>query len=373
MSEKPRHAVRKPLEEFALWEKMAAGRAVFSFDLELTARCNLDCRHCYINLPAGGRAAKKRELTAAEIARFGGEAASMGAIWCLLTGGEPLLRKDFAEIYRALKERGLKVSVYTNATLVSPRHVRLFRALPPDDVEVTVYGVTRETYEGLTRTPGSFVAFERGLDLLLSGGVKVRLKAMALRSNRHEIDRIAAFCRARTREVFRFDPMLHLRFDRDPERNKDIASERLAPEEVVELERSDPERFDALTSRCGELIAPEPAESGCRHLFRCGAGLASFVIGADGQFRLCPSLTHPACLYDLRAGSLSDAWKRFVPTVRAMTTDRRDYLEKCGKCPVINLCLWCPAHSYLETGELDVAVDVFCQAAWARADSLKKG
>ena len=78
--------VRRPLPEFALWEKMASERAVFSFDLEMTARCNLDCRHCYINLPAGARAAKKSELSADEIGRLGGEAAALGAVWCLITG-----------------------------------------------------------------------------------------------------------------------------------------------------------------------------------------------------------------------------------------------------------------------------------------------
>ena len=373
MSAKPGYVIRKPLEALPLWEKMAGRRAVFSFDLELTARCNLDCRHCYINLPAGDRAAKRMELTAAEVARLGGQAASMGAIWCVLTGGEPLLRRDFEAIYRALKKTGLKVSVYTNATLVRPRHVRLFEALPPDDLEVTVYGATRETYERVTRTAGSFDAFRRGLDRLLAGGTRVRLKAMALRSNRHELGRIAEFCRGLTKGTFRFDPLLHLRLDRDPGRNRDIESERLGPREIAALERSDAERFGALLSRCGELIAPVPPSPECRHLFRCGAGQAGFAVGADGMFRLCLSLAHPACLYDLRAGSLVDAWERFVPAVRAMTTDRRDYLEKCGTCPVINLCLWCPAHAYLETGELDSPVDAFCRIARARADSLKKG
>ena len=41
-----------PLPKFSLWEKIKNKRTVISFDLELTARCNLDCRHCYINVPA---------------------------------------------------------------------------------------------------------------------------------------------------------------------------------------------------------------------------------------------------------------------------------------------------------------------------------
>jgi MoaA/NifB/PqqE/SkfB family radical SAM enzyme len=129
-----RFVVRRPLPEFALWEKMAEGRAVFSFDLEMTARCNLDCRHCYINLPAGDMSAKKRELGADEIGHLGGEAAALGAVWCLITGGEPLLRKDFFDVYRALHRRGLLLSLFTNATLVDEEHVRFFRKYPPRDI-----------------------------------------------------------------------------------------------------------------------------------------------------------------------------------------------------------------------------------------------
>ncbi len=82
----------------------------------------------------------------------------------------------------------------------------------------------------------------KGLDLLLESGIKVRLKAMALRSNLHEIPEIARFCRERTKDYFRFDPFLHLRVDGDPARNEEIKSERLSPEEIVALENSDGEK-----------------------------------------------------------------------------------------------------------------------------------
>jgi radical SAM protein with 4Fe4S-binding SPASM domain len=102
-------------------------------------------------------------------------------------------------------------------------------------------------------------------------------------------------------------------------------------------------------------------------------GQRSFVIGPEGHLRPCLSLHHPDFLYDLRKGSLADAWTRFVPAVLARETHRQEYLEKCGKCPVVNLCLWCPAHAYLETGELDLPVEAFCRVAYARAEGLKSG
>jgi radical SAM protein with 4Fe4S-binding SPASM domain len=328
-------------------------------------------------MPAGDRSARKHELSVDEIGRIGGEAAALGAVWCLITGGEPLLRKDFFDLYQVLVSKGLVLSLFTNATLVTKEHVRLFKKFPPRDIEVTVYGVTRETYERVTRKPGSFEAFMNGLARLLGSGVTIRLKAMALRSNKHELPAIADFCRARTKDYYRFDPQLHLRFDRDEARNTLIKAERLSPREVVRLERSDPERFGALTAACGELIPPDsPSEApvpDCRHIFRCGVGQRSFVVGPEGHLRPCLSLHHPDFLYDLRKGSLADAWTRFVPKVLARETDRQEYLDKCGKCPVVNLCLWCPAHAYLETGELDRPVEAFCRVAEARAEGIKSG
>ena len=57
------------LQDFPLWDKMAARRMPLAFDLELTARCMNDCRHCYVNLPAGDPGARRKELTPEEIER----------------------------------------------------------------------------------------------------------------------------------------------------------------------------------------------------------------------------------------------------------------------------------------------------------------
>jgi len=359
------------IQDFFLWDKMKARRALFSFDLEITARCNNNCRHCYINLPAGDQGAKARELSVAEIGRIADEATKLGAMWCLITGGEPLLRPDFPDIYLLLKRQGLLVSVFTNATLITDEHVALFKRYPPRDIEVSVYGVTRETYEAVTRRPGSFAAFTRGLDRLLDAGVRVRLKAMALRSNLHEMPQIAAFCRERTKDYFRFDPQLHLRFDGDEVRNEEIRAERLSPEEIVALERADPERFEALEKKCDTLIRPEFAQHTGNHLFYCGTGTGSFSVGYDGTFRLCSPLWHPDCVYDLRTGSLADAWRNFVPQVRDMRSNRKEFLETCHVCPLVDLCIWCPAHAHLETGELDGPTPYFCAVAHARAEAVQ--
>ena len=333
------------IQDFPLWDKLKERRAVMSFDLEITARCNHNCGHCYINLPANDQEARAKELTVQEIGEIADQAVALGAIWVLISGGEPFLRPDFPDIYMTLKRKGLLVSVFTNATLLQEDHIALFKKYPPRDIEVTVYGASPETYDRVTRRPGAFAAFTHGLNRLLESGVKVRLKAMAIRSNFHELPEIAAFCRAHTKDYFRFDPQLHLRFDRDERRNTEIMAERLTPEEIVALERADGERFTALQKNCDTLISGEFTHYGCDHLFHCGAGNGSFNVGYDGKFRLCSSLWAPQTLYDLRKRTLREAWEQLVPAVRDLRSKRPEFLERCRRCSIINLCLWCPAHS----------------------------
>ena len=359
-----------PLPEFPLWEKLEKGRRLASFDLEITGRCNNNCRHCYINLPADDADAKSKELTFGQIKDIVEEAVSLGALWCLITGGEPLLREDFFDIYLYIKKKGLLVSVFTNAALITDEHIRFFRKYPPRDIEVTVYGATKKTYERLTRKDGSFDVFTRGLKLLLEGGIKVRFKAMALRSNVHELPQISSFCRERTKDYFRFYPFLHLRFDGNKKRNEEIKFERLTPEEIVAIEQADIERRQALEKGCDKLINPEFSHINCNHLFHCGTGNDSFTVSYDGFFRLCSSLWHPDCVYDLKRGRLAEARQDFIPKVRDMRSNRGEFLEKCRKCPIINLCIWCPAQSHLETGKLDEPVEYFCKVAHARAEAL---
>jgi radical SAM protein with 4Fe4S-binding SPASM domain len=358
------------LPNLELWQKLANKRVPLSFDLEITARCNNACRHCYINLPSGDFEAKKEELSVNEISDIADQAINMGALWCLLSGGEPLLREDFSDIYITLKKKGLLISVFTNACLVNEEHVTLFKKYPPRDLEVTVYGISSETYERVTQRSGSYAAFRRGLDLLLKNGIKIRLKAIAMRSNVAELPSIAAFCRELTSDYFRFDPLLHLRYDRDPNRNKEIQSERLSPLEIVAIEQSDDERSTALIENCDRLISHEYEGDFCDHLFRCGAGIQSFAVSYKGIFRLCNDLWHPDCTYDLRKGRLAQAWDELVPQVREIRSSDQRFLDRCRRCPIINLCLWCPAHAHLECDLMDGWSEYFCQVAHARAEAI---
>ncbi|MCF7810397.1 radical SAM protein [bacterium] len=353
------------IHEYHLWNKLSKHRSLVSFNIELTARCNNNCHHCYINLPAGDTRAIEKELSRLEINRIADEAVELGALWCLLTGGEPLLRNDFSQIYLDLKKKGLLVSVFTNATLINTEIVQLFKQYPPRAVEVSVYGITAETYEEVTRKQGTFIAFQNGLKLLLDAGIKVRFKAMSLKSNYHEMQRIAEFCRSRSDDVFRFDPFLHLRYDLNEKRNKEIITQRLTPSQIIALERSDIERTDSVKKLCNQQQNATENTTASNLIFNCGIGKHDFTLGWDGTFRLCSALQHPECVYDLRKGNLKDAWLNFAPKVLNMRREPNS-IDDCYNCRLVNLCSWCPAHSYLENGSLVTPIKDFCESAHAR-------
>lgn len=361
----------RALSKYGFWQKLKDRRNLTGFNLEITARCNNNCRHCYINLPLRDLQAKQKELKLGKLKKIIDEALSLGAIWCLLTGGEPLVRDDFFDIYIYLKKKGILPLVFTNATLINQRHIRLFKEYPPQFVDVTVYGVTEDTYERVTRVRGSFAHFRRGLDLLLANKVPMRLKTIALRSNINEISEIRKFCRGISSEYpFRFDPFLILRYDADRSRNEEIRSEKITAEEITLLERSDRQRSAVLVQKCDAYLNSHPGHQNCNHLFLCSLGSSQCTISYDGFFRPCSVLWHPDCIFDLKKGSLSEAWNQFVPKIKEIRTDREELLQKCHACSMTSLCEWCPGRAYLETGQLDAFVPAYCEVTHRRREMM---
>jgi len=366
---KPDNILNINLHDSGFAKKLQQTHTPVSINFELTARCNHNCRHCYINLPKNDQDATALELDINQIENIAEQAVKNGVLWCLLTGGEPLLRPDFSDIYIMLKKMGLLVSVFTNACLINESHIGLFKEYNPRDLEITVYGVTEKTYETVTGVKGSYQQFRGGLDLVLNNKIPVSLKAMAIRSNVHEIEDIAKFCAKHSKKKFKFDPFLHKRYDFDDKRNKMIASERLTKDEIVLVEYNNLERKQALLENCDDLLLDEKIDMAGR-VFSCGILKHGYDISYDGKLRLCGSLLHPDYVRDLKKIFLMDAYREIAANVISARTDNPEFLNKCGQCQIINLCFFCPANSYLETGDLDTPVDSFCENAHARQKAI---
>ena len=338
-------------------------------DIELTERCNNNCIHCCINLPADDAVAKKRELSTSAIKDILKEAASLGCLTVRFTGGEPLLRDDFEELYLYARKLGLKVLLFTNATLITPPLAELLSRIPPlEKIEVTVYGMKKASYEAVSRSSGSFEAAWRGINLLLEKKVPFVVKGILLPANRGEIEEFETW--ACTVPWMDDPPSYSIFFDlgcrRDEKKNAIIRNIRPEPQKGLKfLARRKETYLKEMKRFCSRFMA----RAGDK-LFSCGAGIRGACVDSYGKLQLCMDLRHPDTVYALKKGSLKQAISSFFPAVRALKATHPEYLSRCAKCFLKGLCEQCPGKSWTEHGTLDTPVEYLCEIAHVQARQL---
>ena len=340
-----------------LYKQIVAKRIPISGSFELTFRCNLRCAHCYCSLPPNDQDAIEKELTTEEVFDIFDQIAEAGCLWLLITGGEPLLRKDFLEIYTYAKKKGFIITLFTNGTLITPEVADCLTEWRPFLLEITLYGATQETYERVTGIPRSFQRCKRGIDLLLERKIPLGLKTMVMTLNHNEYLQIKRYAEE-LGVRFRFDPLLNPRLDG----SKTPCSFRLSPEEVVTLDLADPKRAKGWQEFCERFIGPLQSDN----LFVCGAGVSTFHIDPYGHLSACEMVRFQH--YDLRCGSFEKAWYQSIPELLTLKP-KGNY--KCGQCDLISLCGQCPGWAYLEHGNPEAPVEYLCQIAHLRAEAFR--
>ncbi len=336
-----------------------------TLDIELTERCNNSCIHCCINLPAGDSQARTREMSAHMVKDVLMQATTLGCRQVRLTGGEPLLRPDFEEIYLFARRLGLKVHIFTNACLITTRLANLLARVPPlVSVEVSSYGMSATSYEAVTQTRGSFHRFRTGVTRLLERKVPFVVKGALLPPNRNELDEFELW--AATIPWMTKRPDLAMFFDlrnrRDSEEKNDIIrSLRISAQEGLVMLARDEVRY---RSEMNEFASKFMGPPGSR-LFRCGAG-QSVCVDAYGYVQPCMGIRAPDRVVDMATASLAEALDSFA-SLRDLHATNPHYLERCAKCILHGFCEQCPAKAWSEHGTLDTPVEYLCDLAHAQA------
>jgi radical SAM protein with 4Fe4S-binding SPASM domain len=332
---------------------VSADRTPLDGSLELTFRCNLRCAHCYVSQARSDRLLAARELTTHEVRRITDEVVDRGCLWMLLTGGEPLLRRDLAEIYLYMKRRGLLVTLFTNGTALTPRVADLLAEWPPLVVEISIYGSCPDVYERMTGVPGSFRQCIRGIELLLDRKVRLRLKTVPTTLNYADMEAMRRLAAGYDLD-FEWDPLVNCRVDGS---NAPV-DVRLRPEQVLALEQQEPRRAAAYRLEFLKARRDEPRP----YLITCGAYLHSFHIDPYGALVPCMLLRRPA--YDLRRGSFREGWDTRFP---AMRRQARSKSMACDVCDVRSACDQCVGWALLETGDAERHVPFLCELTRLRA------
>lgn len=339
--------------------RAAKARMPIAATLELTRRCNLRCTHCYLGNQAEQHLRRGAELGTEAVKSALSEWAEAGCLYLTLTGGDPMLRPDFAEIYRHARELGLVVSVFCNGTLVTDEVVALFREWPPRKVEVSLYGATPAVHEAITGVQGSHAQAWAGIRRLQAEGIRVELKTMLMTTNRHETEKMRRQAEAAGLN-FRHDAALFPCLDDGSVRPLEF---RVAPAEAVCEDLATPER----RRNWQERIARTAGHAEDERLYTCAAGLTAFHADPFGGLSPCLMAVDYLCRPNER--SFREIWNGELKAIRER---RRTHSGGSFSGPLRGACTHCPAFNRLETGDEERDSDYMQQTTLLRYEAAMR-
>ena len=320
---------------------------------ELTSRCTLDCKMCYIHRKENDCEAIRLEKDTAWWLRLTEEAKNAGMFMLLLTGGEPLLRKDFEEIYLNAKKCGLLVSVNTNGMLIDENKVKFFADNPPHKLNISLYGASEKTYAGLCGNGKAFGKVTEAIIKLKEAGVNVKINYTVTQHNFHDAEKIYEF--AKELQI----PVQTVTYMFPPVRAGGDA-ERPSPEEAAKLQFDchmtewGKEKFAKhLNAKANIVRKPEKTGNG-EEFIPCRAGLSTFWVTWDGKMTPCGMMTEPISeIADFESAwnSMKEARKKiFLPS-------------ECADCELRNFCDICAAIPLAEKNEFGAVPEYICRKA----------
>lgn len=317
---------------------------------ELTARCNFGCKMCYVH-----DRNSEGELSTNEWIELGREARDKGMIFLLLTGGEPLIRPDFKEIYTALSQMGLLLSINTNASLIDDDMFAFFCKHPPLRMNISLYACDDPAYTAFCGQAACGVV-KKNIRRLREAGITVKINSSITPLNCSEIEGIFSFAQEVGVPVqattYMFPParINGKQYGDAPARftAEDAAAymlrckeAQLPPECLREIAEGIRPSEDILCGDEGENM-------------RCRAGKSTFWVTWDG--RMLPCGMFPIDGFPVRKIGFDQAWE----SVRALTSTVM-MPKECTACPQKDHCAVCAAACLTETGASSTRPDYVCR------------
>lgn len=296
---------------------------------ELTARCNLDCKMCYVHTQDNVTALRK-ELTTEQWKRIFDEAYDCEMLYASLSGGECLIRKDFKELYLHLWNKHIFVTVLTNGTLLNEDYLEFFKTYPPDMIQVSLYGSSEEGYLNLTGHKG-FEKVIAAISSLEASGIDVRVAVTPNSYLKDDFINIMKLCKERG--FYTQNPGFFLLPNRENSSKNDYY---LTEDEILALSKQYAELNGPLSP--GENV-PEPCgnmkKSPTKGL-ACNAGNCLATVTWDGK--MYPCLNAMVGGFSLLDMSYAEAWEKTVQAASKIV-----YGAECVGCPYDKTCPKCPS------------------------------
>ncbi len=331
---------------------------------ELTRGCNLACVHCRASAEAGPYPG---ELSTDACKRVMDEVSTLAKPVIILTGGEPLLRPDLFTLARYGNEKGFRIVMATNGTLITPKIADEIKASGIQRISVSLDGPDAETHDAFRKVEGAFEGSLRGIEIVKARGIPFQINTTITRANLHLIEAILGLA-VRLGAV-----SLHIFLLVPTGRGKELRDQEISPSdyertlewfyeqrEKVPLQLKAtcaPHYYRILRQRAkkeGQKVTPQ--RYGLDAVTRgCLGGISFCFISHLGQVQPCGYL-------ELDCGNVKEKSFQEIWTVSEVFRNLRDmdaYRGKCGRCEFRRVCGGCRARAYETHGDY-MAEEPYC-------------
>lgn len=313
---------------------------------ELTHRCNLRCRHCYLRGKSGDD-----ELDTAEAKDLLGQMARLGVMFVALTGGEPLLRPDLFELVDEARALGFAWKLQTSGTLVDEETARRLAERFPLQVSVSLYGL-EATHDSVTSVPGSFRATVGAMNVLAGLGVPVIAKTSLTPQGLPDLPALRALCSGFGVRLY-VATIMYPGLDGAPVHR----SLKLSEEDLADY-------FAGVPGKRGDGRGQDFVHEGTPGADEaiCNAGRSAFAVSPRGDVRACIFLRQVCG--NVRETPLGAIWEsEHMIRARRLTFGA---LSRCRGCGAARFCSFCPGLAEAETGDPLSPPPTACREAWVR-------
>jgi radical SAM protein with 4Fe4S-binding SPASM domain len=307
---------------------------------ELTFRCNLKCKHCYIIQDWDDN----NEIDTETSLDLLDQLATAGVLWLTFSGGEPLLRDDLFTLLERARELKFAVKLFTNGTLIKRTEAKAIARLKLSGVEISIYGASPEIHDPFTSIEGSFERSMRAVKYLKEFGVPFKLKTCLVRSNFEERQKLIELCK-KLEVDFRVAAYLAPRNDGSSDNLSDC---RLTDEQLADLYKDDYEQDMANSDMRIKPTRFKNLDDLCE-IVPCSAGHITCGITPDGHVLPCSQFVYGS--ESLKEQSFLSIWQN-SPVFQQIRKIRLSDVEPCNRCPGLSYCFRCEGIALLEDGNL---------------------
>lgn len=323
---------------------------------EVTRSCNLNCVHCRASSRYGYYPLELDNAKAREVLD---QIREVGEPIVILTGGEPLLREDIFDLADYGTEKGLRMVMGTNGTLITSEIAKKILKSGIKRVSVSIDGAKKETHDSFRQVDGAFDMAIAGISYLREHNVEFQINTTITKHNMGELEeilRLSINLGAAAHHIFLLVPT---------GRAKDLVNQELDArqyEDTLHWFYDQHKRVPLqLKATCApqyyRIMRQEEHARGRRVSFKthgldavtrgCMAGVSYCFISNEGIVQPCGYLELNSG--DLRESTFLDVWEN-SPIFKDLR-DFSKYKGKCGRCEYINVCGGCRARAYAATGD----------------------